>query len=93
MMQIAPPHTYDQVIEAEVAIEILNRARALLSARIYELETSHPAEADRLRAKRRDLNALLSEIRVGDDEGVKAITEYWGQLTKDKAAFWTAING
>ncbi|MGO4574117.1 hypothetical protein [Microvirga sp. 2TAF3] len=85
--------TYDQVIEAETAIEILNRARALLSARIYEIEAAHPAEAERLRAKRKDLHAISNEIRVGDDESVKTVTEYWGQLTKDETAFWAAIGG
>lgn len=90
---IAHPHTYEQVIEAEVAIEILNRARALLSARIYEIEAAHPVEAERLKAKRKDLHAVSNGIRVGDDEGVRAITEYWGRLTKDEAAFWVVMNG
>jgi seryl-tRNA synthetase len=92
-MQIASPHTYDQVVEAEVAIEILNRARALLSARIGEIETAQPAEADRLRARRKDLHEILKNVRVGDDQAVRDITEYWGRLTKDETAFWMTMNG
>lgn len=89
---IAVPHTYEQVIEAEVAIEILNRAKAMLTARVYEIEADQPGEAERLRGKRRELLAIQDGIRVGDDEGVRAITDYWGALTKDEAAFWKVIN-
>lgn len=86
-------YSHDQVIAAEVATEILNRARALLMARIYEVENSDPAEAERLMKKQQEIYQLQDKIRVTDDEGVRAITELWGPLLKDERAFWEAING
>lgn len=89
---IAEPHTHEQVIEAEVAIEILNKAQALLTKRIHQIEGDNPAEVERLLQKQIEIHELLRSIKVADDAGVKAITEYWGQLTKDEAAFWAAID-
>jgi hypothetical protein len=84
---------FDKIVEAEIAMAKVNRARAMLYARIYEIEATQPDEAEGLRQKAHELHDILREIRVYDDEGVKAVTEHWGRLTKDEAAFWAAMNG
>ncbi len=40
---------YERIVEAEVAMEMVNRERTRLQQRIYALEQTDPAEADQLR--------------------------------------------
>ncbi len=40
---------YQRIVEAEVAMEMVNRARTEVQQRIYALERPDPTEADRLR--------------------------------------------
>lgn len=78
---------YDAIVRAEIAIEILNQARAIVTARVYELEASDPDAAKALRSRRRDLIAQQQSITVADRESVNVIA-LWGPRVKDDARFW-----
>lgn len=79
---------YDAIIRAEIAIEILNQARAIVTARVYELEGSDPDAAEALRARRRELIALQQGIKIADRESVENVIALWGPRVKDDARFW-----
>ncbi|MCA0338786.1 hypothetical protein [Shinella sp.] len=80
--------SYDAVVRAEIAIEILNQARAIITARVYELEGLDPASAEALRSRRRDLIALQQSLAVADRESVERVIALWGPRVKDDARFW-----
>ncbi len=80
--------SYDAIVRAEIAIEILNRARAIVTARVYELEGSDPDAADALRSRRRDLIALQQNINVADSDVVEDVIALWGPRVKNDARFW-----
>jgi len=80
--------SYDAIVRAEIAIEILNQARAIVTARVYELEGSDPAAAEALRSRRRDLIALQRSITVDDLDSVENVIALWGPRVKDDARFW-----
>jgi hypothetical protein len=44
---------YDAIIRTEIAIDILNQARAIVTARVYELEGMDPEAAEAPRTYRR----------------------------------------
>ena len=79
---------YDAIVRAEIAIEILNQARAIVTARVYELEASDPDAAKALRSRRRDLIALQQSINVTDRGSVEDVIALWGPRVKDDARFW-----
>lgn len=79
---------YDAIVRAEIAIEILNQARAIVTARVYELEASDPDAAKALRSRRRDLIAQQQSITVADREFVENVIALWGPRVKDDARFW-----
>ena len=79
---------YDAIVRAEIAIEILNQARAIITARVYELEASDPDAAEALRSRRRDLIALQQSINVTDRGSVEDVIALWGPRVKDDARFW-----
>ena len=80
--------SYDAIVRTEIAIEIINQARAIVTARIYELEGSDPASAEALRARRRELIALQHSISAADPEAVETVITLWGPRVKDEARFW-----
>ncbi len=80
--------SYDAIVRTEIAIEIINQARAIVTARIYELEGSDPASAEALRARRRELIALQHSITAADPEAVDTVIRLWGPRVKEEARFW-----
>lgn len=80
--------TLDASVRAELAIEIMNQARGLVSERIAAIEANDPAGAEALRSKRRALLALQNRIRVGDPEQIEAVIAEWGPRVKDAGLFW-----
>ena len=79
---------YDEIVRVEIAIEILNQARAIVTARVYELEASDPDAAKALRSRRRDLIAQQQSITVADRESVENVIALWGPRVKADARFW-----
>ena len=82
------------VIEAEIAAEIVNRARAIVQRRIAPLTADgDAAEADRLRASAaKPLFALLRSIDDRNEAYVQAIIVTWGPRVIDEAALWAALD-
>lgn len=81
----------DAIVRAEIAIEIMNQARGLVSERVAAIEADDPAGAEVLRAKRRGLLAVQSSIRVDDPDRVEAVIAEWGPRIKDRAEFWREL--
>ncbi|WP_288972087.1 hypothetical protein [uncultured Mesorhizobium sp.] len=79
---------YDAIVRVEIAIEILNQARAIVTARVYELEASDSEAAEALRSRRRELIALQQSLTVADRASVESVIALWGPLVKDDARFW-----
>lgn len=80
--------SHDAIVRAEIAIEILNQARAIVTVRVYELEESDPDAAEALRSRRRDLIALQQSVNVADRDSVEDVIALWGRRVKDDARFW-----
>src|SRR3954463_11986297 len=82
------------VIEAEMAAEIVNRARAMVQRRIAQLTADgDAAEADRLRAiAAKPLFALLRSIDHRNKAHIRAIITTWGPRVIDEAALWDALD-
>ncbi|HEV7247566.1 MAG TPA: hypothetical protein VGN93_11315 [Shinella sp.] len=80
--------SYDAILRTEIAIEILNQARAIVTARVYELEGTDPGAAEALRLRRRDLIAAQQNITVADRQTVEDLIALWGPRVKDEARFW-----
>ncbi len=80
--------SYDAIVRAEIAIEILNQARAFVTARVYELEDTDPGAAEALRRRRRDLIELQQSIRVADTDLVENLIAVWGPRVQDELRFW-----
>lgn len=83
--------TLDAIVRAELAIEIMNQARGLVSERVAAIEANDPAGAEALRAKRRELLAVQNRIRVGDPDQIEAVIAEWGPRVKDAASFWREL--
>src|SRR5215213_10007486 len=82
------------VIEAEMAGEIVDRARAIVQRRIAQLTADGDgAEAGRLRAiAAKPLFALLRSIDYRNEAYVQAIIATWGLRVMDAAALWAALD-
>lgn len=80
--------SYDAIIRTEIAIEILNQARAIVTARVYRLEETDPETAEALRLRRRDLIAVQQNVTVADRDTVENLIALWGPRVKDEARFW-----
>lgn len=80
--------SYDAIVRAEIAIEILNQSRAIVTARVYQLEDTDPAAAETLRRRRRDLIELQQNIRVADTATVEDLIGVWGPRVQDETRFW-----
>lgn len=83
--------TYDNIVAAETAIEILSQARGMVSARLRNIKDDDPAQAKTLRAKRRELVSLLRSIRPDDPDTARTIAETWGPRVKDETRFWREL--
>jgi hypothetical protein len=80
--------SYDAILRSEIAIELLNQARAIVTARVYELEGTDPEAAEALRLRRRDLIAIQHSVAVADRQTVENLIALWGPRVKDEARFW-----
>lgn len=85
------PTTLEAIVRAELAIEIMNQARGLVSERVAAIEANDAAGAEALRAKRRELLTVQNRIRVGDPEQIEAVIAEWGPRVKDAALFWQEL--
>lgn len=84
--------TYGRVVRAEVASELLNRARALLQERLYDGGRCGPVEESHLRAKGAELSALQRTLDHRDPGHVEAVIARFGPLVKDEVRFWAEMN-
>uniref|UniRef100_UPI003101973D hypothetical protein n=1 Tax=Neorhizobium sp. EC2-8 TaxID=3129230 RepID=UPI003101973D len=80
--------SYDVIVRTEIAIELLNQARAIVTARVYELEGTDPEGVEALRLRRRDLIAIQHSVAVADRQTVEDLIARWGPRVKDEARFW-----
>ncbi|WP_244426361.1 hypothetical protein [Rhizobium sp. PDO1-076] len=80
--------SYDAILRTEIAIEILNQARAIVTARVYELEGTDPEAAEALRLRRRDLIAIQHNVAVADRQTVENLIALRGARVKCEARFW-----
>lgn len=80
--------SHDAVIRTEIAIRILNQARAIVTARAYELDEQDPIAADRLRDRRRELLDLQESLGPGDPDAVEEVIAVWGPRVQDETRFW-----
>lgn len=85
--RIAPPHTYEQVVQAEIANEILNTAHSIIYARMDEIEATDPVEAARLFEISKGLHKLQRSFGVTDAAAIANIIATWGERIKDREAF------
>jgi hypothetical protein len=83
--------TLDAIVRAELAIEIMNQARGLVSERVAAIEAHDPAGAKALRAKRRGLLAVQNRIRVDEPEQIEAVISEWGLRVKEAELFWQEL--
>ncbi|MBS3651895.1 hypothetical protein KEU06_25135 [Pseudaminobacter sp. 19-2017] len=81
----------DAIVRAELAIEIMNQARGLVSERVAAIEADDPAGAEALRERRRALLAVQNGIRIDDLDTVEAVIAKWGPRIKDPAQFWREL--
>lgn len=79
---------YDAIVRVEIAIEILNQARAIVTARVYELEVMDPAAAEALRQRRRDLIEVQQSLSANDRDVVEDVIAVWGPRVQDETRFW-----
>lgn len=79
---------YDAIIRTEIAIKILNEARAIVTARVYELEKQDPAAAEQLRGRRRGLLDLQERLGIDLPEAVEDVIAVWGPRVRDEVRFW-----
>lgn len=81
----------DAIVRTELAIEIMNQARGLVSERVAAIEAEDPAGAEAMRAKRRTLLAVQNSVRVDDLDHVEAVIAEWGPRVKNPAQFWREL--
>lgn len=99
MSNTMPPWTTDpylQVVRTEVAMEVVNRARGLVHARVCQLEDGTEAdqhEAERLTVKAGELYQLLRSLDFREQDRVERVIARWGSLVSDEARFWPALEG
>ena len=90
-MNVAPSYTYEQIVAAETAIELLTQAQAILSRRLAETAPDDHALRSRIEAKAKEVYTLQQSIRIEDDAGVRAITATWGPRVKSERRFWREL--
>jgi hypothetical protein len=79
---------YDAIVRTEIAIRILNQARAIVTARVFELEEQDPAAAEQLRGRRRGLLDLQERLGVDASDAVEDVIAVWGSRVRDEVRFW-----
>lgn len=82
---------HDAIVRSELAIEIMNQARGLVSERVAAIEAEDSAGAEAMRARRRALLAVQNSIRVDGPAHVEAVIAEWGPRVKDPAQFWREL--
>ncbi|MBA8862770.1 hypothetical protein FHW19_004521 [Ochrobactrum anthropi] len=82
---------YDEIVRAEVAIEIMNRAQGLVTARLMNGDEHAPDYVERLHEFGDRLVAIRNSITVEDQEHVETIIAKWGTLVKDQDKFWQEL--
>ena len=85
---------YAMIVQAEVAMELLNRAQALIQARIYEIENTslgNAGEAAHLLARGEQLYRLLRTIHYREPENTQAVIDHWSVLLRDEHRFWQSM--
>lgn len=83
---------YSLVVRAEVASELLNRARALIQERLHGEPHPEQAEQEHLRAKGAEISALQRMLDYRDTGHVEAVIARFGPLVRDEARFWADMN-
>jgi len=91
MQPIADPHSHHQVIRAEVAIELLNGARARITERIHAGPGLTTQERERLEAAEAHLYHQVRNLDLTDISTVERIISTWGPRLNDPGLFWDAI--
>jgi hypothetical protein len=91
MQQIAPPHTYEQVVHAEVAHELLNTAGSIIMSRIYEIEDIDPDAVERFRLKHQEIMKIKRSFDVTDDVIITNIIGTWKEKLKDHENFLSEL--
>jgi len=79
---------YDAIVRTEIAIRILNQARAIVTARVFQLEERDPAAAEQLRGRRRGLLDLQERLGVDVPDAVEDVIAVWGPRVRDEVRFW-----
>ncbi|WP_416068595.1 hypothetical protein NMA58_29635 (plasmid) [Rhizobium sp. YTUHZ045] len=79
---------YEATIRTEIAIRILNQARAIVTTRVYALEEENPTAADQLRDRRRDLLELQESLGPDNPDAVEHVIAIWGPRVQDETRFW-----
>ena len=87
MKRIAPEHTHEQVVQAEVAHELLNKAGSIILAEMRSVKATDPDRAARLLDKAAELQQLQRSFGVTDDAIIAEIIATWGERIKDRAGF------
>jgi len=87
MDRIAPEHTYEQVVQAEIANEILNTARGLVLAAMRALKATNPARAAELFDKSIEIYELQRSFLVTEDAAIADIIATWGERIRDPEGF------
>ncbi|EPR21243.1 hypothetical protein L905_07030 [Agrobacterium sp. TS43] len=80
--------SYDGIVRTEIAIEILNQARAIVTARVYELEGTDPVATEALRQRRRDLIDVQQRLSADGRDAVENVIAVWGPRVQDETRFW-----
>ncbi|NTE68128.1 hypothetical protein G6M85_21220 [Agrobacterium tumefaciens] len=80
--------SYDAIVRTEIAIEILNQARAIVTARVYELEGTDPVATEALRQRRRDLIDVQQSLSADGHDAVENVIAVWGPRVQDETRFW-----
>jgi hypothetical protein len=78
----------DAIIRTEIAIKILNQARSIVTARVFELEEQDPAAAEQLRGRRRELLDLQECLGVDAPNAIEDAIAVWGPRVTDEVRFW-----
>ncbi|SES41113.1 hypothetical protein [Rhizobium sp. NFR03] len=79
------------IVRADLAIEIMNRGRSLLSVRLHDIGDRDLVEAERLRSRRRDLLGLQHGVVVGMPETVEPLIAEWGPKVRDEELLWREL--
>lgn len=82
---------YDEIVRAEVAIEIMNRAQGIITARLMSGEEHAPDFVERLHGFGDRLVAIRNSVAVEDQDHVEAVIAKWVELVKDQDKFWQEL--